>query len=91
MDEIDRIVADLPEKPEGWGRRMSLHMNFGSEGGMGHYDVFDADGRKMPFSWGYDTREGGGKGFRVPGCKGWLTWAELREHYRARLQETDHG
>ena len=84
--EIERIAAgltDLPEKPEGWTQKMTLHLNFGDDGGFASYEVFDAEGRKVPFGWGYDTRKGGGRGFYVPHRDGYLTWEEVREHYRA--------
>jgi hypothetical protein len=80
-------LADMPEKPEGWIRSMVYHMNFGREGGLASYEVFDADGRKVPFRWGYDTREGGGRGFYIPSREGYHTWQQVREHYRALAQE----
>ncbi len=87
MDKREELMANLPETPEGWTKRMACHLNFGSEGGSASYDVFDAEGRRMPFGWGYDSREGGGRGFYVPHRDGYLTWDEVRAHYRA-LAET---
>lgn len=85
-DELNRL-ADLPETLEGWTKQMVCHLNFGSAGGSASYDVFDAEGRKMPFGYGYDTRKGGGKGFCVPHRDGYLTWHEVLEHYRALAEQ----
>lgn len=71
----------LPEKPEGWTRKMVMHLNFGSDGGSGIYDIFDPDGRKAPFGYQYDTRKNGLTGFTLAGVEGVMTWAELRAHY----------
>lgn len=76
-------LADLPVKPDGWTKRMSLHLNFGRDGGLGSYELFDAEGAPVPFGWGYDSRKGGGRGFIVPDRDGYLTWEEVRDHYRA--------
>ena len=81
MGDID--LASLPEKPEGWTRKMLMHMNFGSDGGLGVYDVFDPEGRKAPFCYKYDTRKGGTTGFFCSNADGVMTWAELRDHYAA--------
>jgi len=81
VSEID--LSSLPEKPEGWTRKMTLHMNFGSDGGMGVYDVFDHEGRKAPFGYKYDTRKGGTTGFFCSDADGVMTWMELRDHYAA--------
>jgi hypothetical protein len=75
----------LPEKPDGWKFKMSLHMNFGPDGGKGVYDVFDPEGRKAPFGYQYDTRDGGQDGFFAADTDGCLSWVELRAHYAARL------
>jgi hypothetical protein len=87
--QIEKL-ANLPETPEGWTKRMVCHLNFGSEGGSASYDVFDAQGRKMPFGYGYDTRKGGGKGFYVPHRDGYLTWDQVREHYAHIAKENGH-
>lgn len=79
----------LPERPEGWSRKMNLHMNFGPDGGMGVYDVFDPEGNKAPFGYQYDTRKGGLTGFFCEGVKGVLSWAELREHYTALVSQME--
>lgn len=90
MDEDGLPEWVLPEKPEGWTRKMNLHMNFGSDGGMGVYDVFDPEGRKAPFVYQYDTRKGGQTGFFVADADGCMSWAELRAHYdRARSVTLD--
>jgi hypothetical protein len=78
----------LPEKPEGFTQKMTLHLNFGSEGGAATYDIFDPEGRKMPFGKQYDTRKGGLTGFTVAGVEGVMNWAELRAHYAAQGKDT---
>lgn len=70
----------LPEKPEGFTRRMTMHLNFGSEGGLGTYECFYPNGDKAEFWYQYDTRKGGLTGFCLPGDdERAMTWAELRE------------
>ena len=81
-------LTTLPEKPEGWTKRMVCHLNFGRAGGSASYDVFDAEGRKAPFGWGCDSRKGGGRGFYVPECDGYLTWDEVRAHYASQGEAT---
>lgn len=82
------MSLQLPEKPEGFTRRMTMHMNFGSEGGAATFDIYGPDGALMPFGYQYDTRKGGLTGFRVEGVEGVMTWAQLREHYaKADSQE----
>ena len=69
---------ELPKKPVGWTRKMTLHMNFGSEGGAGTFDVFDPDGHMVEFGYQYDTRKDGLTGFSLPDIEGVLTWTQLR-------------
>lgn len=67
----------LPQKPDGFTKRLEVHMNFGREGGAAQYSVYDANGAKMPFGHQYDTRKDGLTGFAIDGRDGVLTWAEL--------------
>jgi hypothetical protein len=73
-----RIPSELPEKPDGWTKRMEQHLNFGREGGVGLYSIHDADGNRTPIGWQYDTRKGGLTGFTMRDVEGVMTWAELR-------------
>ena len=52
------LPMELPEKPDGWARKMELHMNFGSAGGAAVYSITNPDGVTMPISYQYDTRKG---------------------------------
>jgi hypothetical protein len=79
----------LPETPEGWTMRMSIHLNFGGGKGAASYDVLDGDGRKVEhIGFGYDSRPGGGRGFFLYADepRGYLTWPKLREAYAALRQ-----
>lgn len=49
--------AELPEKPDGWTKRLSIHLNFGQEGGSACYSVHDPEGREMVITYQYDTRK----------------------------------
>lgn len=75
------LPDSLPDKPEGWTRKMLLHMNFGKEGGAARFSIYDPDGTEMPFGYQYDTRKGGLTGFTAPGIDDVMTWAELRERW----------
>jgi len=75
-------AIQLPEKPEGFTRRMNMHMSFG-DGGVGSYTVFMPNGEPAPFGYQYDTRPGGKTGFTVNGEKDPMTWAQLRLHFAA--------
>lgn len=81
------LPSQLPEKPEGWSRRMDLHMNFGREGGAASYTVRNPEGELMPISYQYDTRKGGQTGFRLPKVEECMTWAELRIRWPLWLAE----
>jgi hypothetical protein len=75
---------ELPEKPTGYTKRLEIHYNFGSKGGMGVYRVFAPGGAHMPFGMQYDTRKGGLNGFTHRDHDGVMTWAELREFMKGR-------
>ena len=69
----------LPEKPTGWTRRMTMHLNFGSGKGAATFEVANEHGEKMPIAYQYDTRKGGLTGFTLPGVKPCMTWDQLRK------------
>lgn len=74
----------LPEKPQGWTKKMLFHLNLGEDGGLAHYEVFNERGEKAPFIWMYDTsRKLRGFWHRDHGKV--MTWDELR----AALEEKD--
>lgn len=54
----------LPEKPTGWTKRMSLHLNLGPKGGVGIYRVFDDRGVEMPVTYAYGPK-GTAAGFQI--------------------------
>ena len=82
------MSLQLPEKPEGFTRRLVMHLNFGSAGGAATYSVHDRDGNPMPFGYQYDTRKEGLTGFTVPGVSSVMTWAQLREHFAKATEGT---
>lgn len=71
--------TELPETPAGWTKSLSVHMNFGEDGGAASYDIKDPDGNVAPFGSQYDTRKGGLTGFKHRDFEGVKTWTELRE------------
>ena len=75
----------LPEKPEGWTRKMTLHLNFGEDGGRGEYTIMDDTGKVMPFAWLYDTRKEVNKqGYVHRDCPDVMTWSQLRKFMEGR-------
>jgi len=60
------MTLDLPQKPTGFTRKMTIHYNFGGGKGAGLFEIFDPNGKKMPFGYQYDTQKGGLTGFTVP-------------------------
>ncbi len=87
MTEAASLPAALPERPEGFTRKMTMHLNFGGDGGAATFDVFNPSGAKMPFGYQYDTRKGGLTGFVLPGREGVATWAEVRAAWSDILME----
>ena len=69
---------ELPEHPTGWTKRMSMHMNFGPDGGAASYTIKDDTGADTPIGYQYDTRALGLTGFTLPGVEGVMTWPQLR-------------
>lgn len=77
------LPAELPEKPVGWTKVQRLHMKVAG-GGIGVYDIRDADGNVMPFGYQYNTATHGLTGFTLPdrsleGAAGVVSWRKLRE------------
>lgn len=84
-DEFCRALlpAELPESPAGWTKAMAVHLNLG-RAQSATYQVFDPDGRPMPFSYAYHVRDKiearNYAGFILPGFSDQaLTWQQLRE------------
>ena len=76
------LPAELPEQPVGFTRRMTMHLNFGEQGGAATFEVCDPDGQPMPFGYQYDTRRPHGQtGFTLPGREGVMRWDELRAYW----------
>ena len=76
---------NIPDKPEGWTRKMTLHLNFGEDGGRGEYTIMDDTGKVMPFMWFYDTRKGQKpNGFVHPECPDVMNWGQLRKFMEDR-------
>lgn len=51
------IPSELPVKPEGWTRRMSMHLNYGRDGGAAVFSIHDEQGRATCIVYQYDTRK----------------------------------
>lgn len=89
---LEKTLAELPEKPEGWTRRMTLHLNLGRGAGSGTYAVLDPAGQAYPFAYCYRStpkasRDRGWRGFLLPGvsadASNALTWEQLRAAWPA--------
>lgn len=74
-------MKELPEKPEGWTRRMLCHMNFGGDGGAATFEIIDTGGNTTPIGYQYDTRKNGLTGYTLPNVEGVMTRAELRDRW----------
>ncbi len=76
------LPKQLPEKPTGWTKNLTMHLNFGhgkKGGGAATYKIKDPAGNETPIGYQYDTRKGGQTGFSLPGIEPLMSWAELRE------------
>lgn len=49
--------AELPVKPDGWTKKLIMHLNFGEDGGSACYSVHDPEGRDSGIVHQYDTRK----------------------------------
>ena len=68
---------ELPERPVGWKRKLTMHMKF-ADGGAAAYEVFDENSRPMPIDFQYDTSRGGETGFSLRGVPVVMSWEQLR-------------
>jgi hypothetical protein len=84
MSEQFITLAELPENPDGWTRRMEIHLNYGDAGGAATYSIFDDKGRKTNVGYAYDTRGEGESGFFIHGSE-LMSWAQLRVRYTELL------
>ena len=93
MSEPTRIGLrpELPEKPTGWTRRMTLHMNYGSAGGAATFTIHDPEGNLAEFGYQYDTRPGGLTGFTLDGINAVMTWDQLRVAWPAWVAKRTGG
>jgi hypothetical protein len=83
---------ELPKRPIGWTKKMSLHLNFGGGKASGAYKVFDENGEEMPIGWMYrQEKKGGEQGFTLPGLEPLMSWDELREMWPAYLKRQTAG
>lgn len=78
-------LTELPEIPTGWTKHLSVHMNYGRDGGAATYTIRDERGRQTNIGYAYDTRKSkeaprGESGFFVNGSK-LMPWKQLRERY----------
>ncbi len=79
------LPLTLPERPEGWTKRMSCHFNLGGGYGAGSYEVFNAAGEKMPICFQYNTKQGY-RGFTLPNVEAVMTWRDLRNVWTEYLE-----
>jgi len=86
---VSELPRELPEKPTGYTKQMTMHLNFGGGHGAATYEVFDPAGEKMPFTYQYDSdrkKRTYERGFVLPGLEPLLTWEELRGMWPAYLE-----
>ena len=86
MSEFPR---ELPERPVGYTKRLTMHLNFGGGHGAATYEVYDPAGVRMPFGFQYDSDRKKGKyerGFVLPGLEVVMSWEELRKMWPAYLE-----
>ena len=84
MTDTIVILDELPEKPTGWKKHMTMHLRL-QGGGTGCFSIHDEKGRKVE-GIGYSYRKGGKEfGFFLLAAPGdeYLTWAQLRVAYAA--------
>lgn len=79
------MLTELPEKPDGWTKRLAVHYNYGEKGGAATYTIRDERGRQTNIGYAYDTRKTkesprGEAGFFVNGSE-LMTWPELRRRF----------
>ena len=60
---------------------MTMHLNFGRDGGAATFSIHDESGNLLPIGYQYDTRKGGFTGFTLPGVEGVMTWPALHARY----------
>jgi hypothetical protein len=78
--DIKELPDELPVSPAGWIRKLVLHLNLGSKGGIGTYRVFDDKEREMPIIFAYGPKDTP-PGFNFtndPEKQPRRSWAELR-------------
>lgn len=85
MDEKSIVLTELPERPDGWTRKMLVHLNYGPKGGAATYAIYDEQGRRTNVGYAYDTRKSKGaphgeSGFFVNGSE-LMSWADLRARF----------
>lgn len=81
------LPKELPERPVGWTRQMTLHLNFGRGKGSGIYKILNEKCEEMPIGWMYRSdKKGTEQGFTLPDLEQLLSWAELRELWPAFLR-----
>jgi hypothetical protein len=86
----------LPEKPEGYTRKLKMHMKFGGKGkgSVFLYSIHDPEGRTMPFTLQTDSRPDGLTGFVLEEREGVMTWKELVAYwpeYLAKKKEATNA
>jgi hypothetical protein len=91
MEGAMDTINELPEKPEGWTRRMVCHMNYGKAGGTAQFSIHRPDGSATPIGYQYDTRLGGLTGFTLEGIKGVMTWEQLRVAWPSWVASRKNG
>lgn len=92
MTEHPTELPERPERPDGWTRCMVSHMRV-QGGGIGTFDVFDAEGRPTPIGFVYRSGKNAIRGFTLPEVEGVMTWAALREKWPEwrKSQETENA
>ena len=72
------VERELPERPDGWTRRMTMHTKLSRGGGFGCYNIHDDKGISTPITYQYRTGKEGFSGFFLDEIAQPMNWGELR-------------
>jgi hypothetical protein len=83
------LPVTLPERPIGWTKRMTCHLNFGGGKGSGSFEVRNDAGELTPIVYLYrQSKKETVRGFTLPDVDDVMTWTELRAAWPAYLERT---
>lgn len=82
------LPRTLPRKPEGFTRRMTMHLNYGRGGHSGAFDIYTDEGVKLPIEYAYNTGQNV-RGFYLRGSAEPLTWNQICDVWPAYVRAVD--